>query len=554
MDRNEDVSQTMYVETLPPRMRSSNRPAVQSSTTAELDAAQSKVNRICDAFLEVLQQREPKCLQNVISAHVCRVPPDLDAGLMEVASLRLENPEQAESATEHICFLADSNRLYDNALGLYDLELTLLVAQQTQKDPREYLPFLQALQDMPTLRRQYSIDDHLCRYSKAFRHLYDLDAFEEAKAYVVKHTLYIQALELYRYQPQKLSILMRLHADYLQQNAQYKQAGLVYEHLGVYASASESYRLAHLWRECLSCADLVPIPPSQLKSLAHTLCEDLIEAKDFSSAAVIHRDYLNDMPTAARLYCKGYCFADAIRVISIGNRPDLLESVVDVGLVEGMAAMTELLADCRSQLHAQVPRISELREKKAEDPLAFLEGDMAGGVDIPDNVSLAPTDASTMGRSLFTRYTNRTGTVATNETRQTSKRRQREERKRARGKKGSVYEEEYLVNSIGRLIDRVNSIMEEVERLVVGLMRRGMRERALATEAAMVDITNLCKAAIEKIYGKEVIPGTNEKQSPANNKVRPGGGDGVLWESIEEQRILERPFVKKFEKLSLLGG
>lgn len=32
-----------------------------------------------------------------------------------------------------MCFLTDANRLYDNALGLYDLELTLLVAQQAQR-------------------------------------------------------------------------------------------------------------------------------------------------------------------------------------------------------------------------------------------------------------------------------------------------------------------------------------------------------------------------------------------------------------------------------------
>ena len=38
-----------------------------------------------------------------------------------------------DGAIEHICFLADVNRLYDNALGLYDLELALLVAQQSQK-------------------------------------------------------------------------------------------------------------------------------------------------------------------------------------------------------------------------------------------------------------------------------------------------------------------------------------------------------------------------------------------------------------------------------------
>ena len=41
--------------------------------------------------------------------------------------------EKAEDAVEHICFLADANRLYDHALGIYDLDVALLVAQQTQK-------------------------------------------------------------------------------------------------------------------------------------------------------------------------------------------------------------------------------------------------------------------------------------------------------------------------------------------------------------------------------------------------------------------------------------
>lgn len=43
-----------------------------------------------------------------------------------------QNSEQAQNAIEHMCFLTDANRLYSHALGLYDLELTLLVAQQAQ--------------------------------------------------------------------------------------------------------------------------------------------------------------------------------------------------------------------------------------------------------------------------------------------------------------------------------------------------------------------------------------------------------------------------------------
>ena len=41
--------------------------------------------------------------------------------------------EQAEDAVEHMCFLTDAHRLFDYALGLYDLELTLMVAQQAQR-------------------------------------------------------------------------------------------------------------------------------------------------------------------------------------------------------------------------------------------------------------------------------------------------------------------------------------------------------------------------------------------------------------------------------------
>ena len=59
-------------------------------TTSELRAndTKSKVNRICDAMLEVLQTRACTNVQNIISAHVCKNPPDLEAGLIEVAKLQ----------------------------------------------------------------------------------------------------------------------------------------------------------------------------------------------------------------------------------------------------------------------------------------------------------------------------------------------------------------------------------------------------------------------------------------------------------------------------------
>lgn len=144
---------------------------------------------------------------------------------------------------EHICFLADVNKLYDNALGLYDLDLTLLVAQQSQKvsahprfflqaltllskDPREYLPFLQSLHEMPQLRRQFSINNHLGRYEEALKNLHQINVLEEVKGYMLKHSLYKEALELYRYRPDELSDIMQLYADYLRDNSKPKEAGI----------------------------------------------------------------------------------------------------------------------------------------------------------------------------------------------------------------------------------------------------------------------------------------------------------------------------------------
>ena len=136
-----------------------------------------------------------------------------------------------DGAIEHICFLADVNRLFDNALGLYDLELALLVAQQSQKDPKEYLPFLQNLQREPLLRRKYCIDNHLGRFQKALKHLIEMDAFDEVKAYTAKHDLYQDSLDFYRYQEAKLHDITRLYADHLLQKSEYKSAGIGSLHL-----------------------------------------------------------------------------------------------------------------------------------------------------------------------------------------------------------------------------------------------------------------------------------------------------------------------------------
>lgn len=521
----------------------------------------SKVNRICDAFLEVLKTRTATNLQNIITANVCKSPPALEDGLLVVAQLMKEDEAMADKAVEHICFLADVNKLYENALGLYDLDLALLVAQQSQKDPREYLPFMQNLQQMTELRRRFSIDDYLSRHAKALTHLHTLDAFDELLSYTQKHSLYQTALSLYRYNPDRHALLTDIYAQHLEAKSNFKEAALAYESLQNYKSASSCYLSSGpaQWRQTLFCAlsQSPPLTPEALIELASTLYEALTESKDHHAAGTIQLEYLSSVENACRSFCKGYFFGEAMHLIALKQQPELLESTIDPGLADALASSTELLAECKAQLGAQVPRIRELRAKALADPLAFYEGERGGGADgeLPDDVSVAASSRMSTNRSLFTRYTGKQsmGTAGTGVSRATSKNRKREERKRARGKKGSVYEEEYLVASVGRLATRVQSVRGEVGRLVEGLVRRGMWERARAVEGAMAEVVGICKACIPEVFGTNEV--VEKAEGEGDEEYRPIGGDAVLAESIAEAaRRKEAPHLDAFERLSLLGS
>lgn len=592
--KDEDVTETLYRDTLKKgRVTDPSNPADRTRRQIEGKKAGGKVNRIADAFIPILAGKASSSngtsstpastaasnnnhhLQNLITAHVSKRPADLNAALTLVSTLLKTSPSEADVAISHLCFLTpDTNRLFDAALALYDLKLTLLVAQNAQRDPREYMPFLESLSTLQELRRRYQIDNHLKRYTKALGSLHaiaasgdgsdasgsdvrvDSDAHQETETYAVRHGLYTEALKLYRYDAPHLARMTRLYAEHLAgTQSQPSAAATLFESLGDHATAYPLYALAHRWRESLACAQLAdpPLDSERLSNLATSLatnCAD--ESRDYRAAATIHAEYLSDISGAARLLCRGSYFADALRLLSLHrfNHEDIAR-IVDGGLTEKFGEILELVADCKTQLASQVPRVEELRRKKEEDPLAFYGGDAAvldGGVDIPDNVSLAPTDATTQGgKTLFTRYGSNAskfgGTVASNVSRKTSKTKRREERKRARGKKGSVYEEEYLVASVQRLIQRVNGVHDEVGRLVSGLLRRGLRDQAEKVDEVLRETIGLCEKARLEVWelregGEEGMPSTGEngENYDVNGEGRPSGADGILWDSMQEAR------------------
>lgn len=64
------------------------------------------------------------------------------------------------------------------------------------------------------------------RHTKAIKHLHALDAHDELRAYAIKHVLYKDAIDLYKYQPEQLHDITNTYADYLHDESKYKEAGI----------------------------------------------------------------------------------------------------------------------------------------------------------------------------------------------------------------------------------------------------------------------------------------------------------------------------------------
>jgi elongator complex protein 1 len=244
---------------------------------------------------------------------------------------------------------------------------------------------LQHLQALSELNRKFTINDDLKRYGRALAALHDIDDFEKLTNYTVEHQLYSTAIELYRHQPVRLRAIMELFASFLNNSNKYKEAAIgettvaerccltivAYEFLEDHASAMAAYLSANMWREALSCAGMLQLRGRETRDLANDLADEMEEAKDYQGAARICLDYLSDVERCASLLCKANQFQEAIRLVVLHREVGLLESVVDTGLAECFNSTTELLADCKAQIDAQIPRLRELRIKKVREPRKF---------------------------------------------------------------------------------------------------------------------------------------------------------------------------------------
>ena len=138
----------------------------------------------------------------------------------------------SKDALEYVSWLVNPNRLFDVALTTYDFDLVTLVATQTQKDPKEYVPYLKELKNFASQDyMKFKVHLDLKNFDKALKKLSrseDDSHFEEALSLIKKQRLYKKALDCYASQPNRLNAINEAFGDYLDQRGFLDEAGSMY--------------------------------------------------------------------------------------------------------------------------------------------------------------------------------------------------------------------------------------------------------------------------------------------------------------------------------------
>ncbi|KAF8522598.1 IkappaB kinase complex IKAP component [Hysterangium stoloniferum] len=495
------------------------------------------VCKLCDAVRIQLERRDiKKFINSILTAHVVKTPPDYESGLALLLKLRETNPNLVEDAVKYIIFLVDADRLFDTALGMYDFSLVLLVAQHSQKvsfhtdamlitqDPREYLPFLRSLHALALPYQYFKIDDHLKRHTKALEHLSKAgpDHFGEAKSYVEKHRLHLDALNFWKGSREDYNTMLELYGDYLFERREFKPAALAFVQSLRIKKAMVAYEKALEWQELFDLVLREGITGDELSTIARRVADDLGSKQRHVDAARVFLDYADDVDEAISSFVRGSAWSEARRISTLHKRGDLLESVILPGTLEARSAIGDEIAEVRDLLNKQVGRLDELVVKKLAEPDIFygVEDSNLENVDVM-------TDVSNPG-TMYTRYT--VANTASDRSRRTSRSKRKLDRKA--GRKGTVEEEEYLLKSLTKLGARLDVILTDTRQLLPHMMMlstehvleaRDLQREVEALEDAM-------RTGIERIW-------TEREQASASVP----SGDSVAEPSVKLTDKVPKP-------------
>ena len=215
----EDVCTTLYAD------------QYKSKEGKKASASSDKVSRVCAVLRVELEKKDAEKYLLPILATYVRDGKNLEQALAVIKSYKDAGVKNlVDEGLRFLATMVDINALFNVALGTYDLQMVVMVAEKSQKDPKEYLAFLNNFRKMEDNIRKFSIDQHLGRHERALEHIVSCpDMFDTCLKHVVQHRLYKQALKLLKAGSDHHKEVCQSYGEYLESKRYHEEASIMFQ-------------------------------------------------------------------------------------------------------------------------------------------------------------------------------------------------------------------------------------------------------------------------------------------------------------------------------------
>mmetsp|Transcript_12116 Transcript_12116/g.18403 ORF Transcript_12116/g.18403 Transcript_12116/m.18403 type:complete len:1023 (+) Transcript_12116:1313-4381(+) len=403
----------------------------------------TKVNKVCEkmraAMIELEGSNEEsggQFLLPILSTFAKQEPPKLEDALTLVKNDAMNKPpssgtrsvllsDKAQSSIQYLAFLADYKLLFDTALGMYDYELAKAVARNSQMDPKQYLPMLKRLNNLPQFEAQYEVDLRLNRYDKALVNLHksgmrnieseydqtiDEEHFLKCKKFIQTHNLHKLGLELFINYPEwHGQIMISLGENLLnEQKADLALSIFLAAKPRHFEGAKKAARACGDWKTFFTCMVEEPdSSPQKIHDIAVMVADEVSTGRGGLqgrrdrklAAARILIDYCQDIGGAIDMLVSAEQWFEARRLAILHEHSDLEKMIIDaaVNYIESILPNFEQYAEKFEKTNLRYSEVVWIRrqaKRDGEDPIVDDGNDETGSL-----FSLASNASNTSVRS-----------------------------------------------------------------------------------------------------------------------------------------------------------
>lgn len=387
--------------------------------------ATNKVEGVCGALRLVLEREKKPSMERekcILTTLARSNPPLLEEALVrvkgtkhiELAEDRLTREEiflrgeredesegervgqgessNAESALRHLMWLSEADKVFNVALGLYDLPLAAMVAAQAQMDPQEVVPFLEELEKMPKSFMKATIDQRLSRWESAFRNLVEAGAshFENCMDLLKSHKeLFPVAAEVMEGKGERRAKIMELWGEFLAKEERFEDAGSAFcagattcDVTGskiLLQRALGAYRAGGHWKSVFVLSGRLGYSVKEVSQLAVEVREELLSMGRRGEAARVGLEYLGDVEGSVGLLVDAREWVEVVRIAYAKGREDLVDNVIRPAALECARTQISQLEEASEKVSSYLSRFQTVRQKRIVLAEKVKEGESFGG-------------------------------------------------------------------------------------------------------------------------------------------------------------------------------